>query len=58
VSASAVTDSLSLNAYATSRSPESRMIVHGSLQVSPPFVERLASTALTLLFTLIVSATW
>src|SRR5512132_3965231 len=48
VRASAVTDSLSLNAYETSRSPESRMIVHGSLQVSPPSVERLANTPLTL----------
>src|SRR4029453_220441 len=48
VSGSAVTDSLSLNAYATSRSPESRRIVHGSLHVSPPLVDRLARIALTL----------
>src|SRR5215471_10295236 len=55
---SAVTDSLSLNAYATSRLPESRMIVHGSLQCWPPSLERLASTALVLSFTLNDRLTW
>src|SRR6266496_1237215 len=58
VRGSAVTDSLSLNAYATSRSPESRMIVHGSLHVSPPLVDRLARTALTLSAALNDRATW
>src|ERR1043166_3317174 len=58
VSASAATDSLSLNAYATSRSPESRMIVHGSLQWSPPSVERLARTPLTLFAALNERLTW
>ena len=53
-----MTDSLSLNAYATSRSPESRMIVHGSLHVSPPSVERLARTALTLFVALNERLTW
>src|SRR6266540_2429620 len=58
LSASAVTDSLSLNANATSRSPESRIIVHGSLHVSPPSVDRLARTALTLSRALNDRATW
>jgi hypothetical protein len=34
------------------------MIVHGSLQVSPPFVDRLARTALTLSFALNERLTW
>src|SRR6266545_3033010 len=58
VSASAVTDSLSLNAYATSRSPESRMIVHGSLHELPPLVDRLARTALALFVALNERLTW
>ena len=40
---SAVTDSLSLKANATSRSLESRMMVQGSTStLSPPLVDRLA----------------
>src|SRR5262249_60792611 len=55
---SAVTDSLSLNAYDTSRLPEPRMIGHGSLQCRPPSVERLASTALAVSIALNDRLTW
>src|SRR6266511_3931986 len=58
LSGSAVTDSLSLNAYATSRSPESRMIVHGSLHMPPPLVDRLARTAVALFVALNDRLTW
>src|SRR5262245_35246244 len=57
-SGSAVTDSLSLNANELSRSPESRITVHGSLHVSPPLVDRLARIALVASFALNESETW
>jgi hypothetical protein len=58
VAGSAVTDSLSLNANDESRSPESRMIVNGSLQVFPKSVDLLGRTAFVASFALKERLTW